>query len=216
MDFVRPYSFDRPLFFATLILLTLGVVMVFGTSGILASEKFHQPFHYMVQQAIGAAVGLALVIGLLPLRRPLYENTYVVNGLLILTVALLVLCFAMPTVAKSNRWVILGNIRFQPSELAKISLVLYVAWFIDRTRERIRDPRLVLIPLGITGLVTVLVLREPDFGTGVFIFGLGLAVLFLGGMRFKHLAGLVLIVPPALTAYLLAAPYRVDRVRAIL
>ena len=216
MDVIRPYGFDKPLFFSTLILLTLGVVMVFSTSGVPASEKFHQPFHFMIQQLLGAAVGLAAIVGLLPIRRPIYENVYVAGGLLAVTVVLLVLCFAMPTVANTNRWVLLGGIRFQPSELAKISLVLFLAWFIDRKRERIREPLVLGIPLGVTALVAVLILREPDFGTGVLVFALGLAVLFLGGMRLKYFAYLALVVPPVLAAYLLSAPYRVERLMAFL
>jgi cell division protein FtsW len=216
MDVVRPYNFDRPLFFATLTLLTIGAVMVFSSSGVFASEKFHQPFYFIIQQVIGAVVGLALIIGLLPLRRPVYENTYFVNGLVALVGALLVLCFAMPTVAGTNRWVILGSLRLQPSEFAKIALILFLAWFIDRKREKIREARQLVIPLGVTGLITILILREPDFGTGIVVFALGLVVLFLGGMRAKHIAGLALVAIPVLTLYLLAAPYRIERLKSFL
>jgi cell division protein FtsW len=216
MDVFRAYSFDRPLFLATLVLLTLGLVMVFSASGVLATQKYHQPFHFIIQQLLGAALGLAFIIGFLSIRRPLYENTYAVCGLLALTVGLLVLCFAMPSRAHTNRWIFLGGANFQPSELAKVSLILFLAWFIDRKRERIREPLVLLLPLGITAFITILILREPDFGTGVLVFALGLAVLFLGGMRPKHFLYLALIAGPALTAYLLSAPYRIERLLAFL
>jgi len=216
VDLVRPYSFDRPLFTATLILLTLGVLMVFSVSGVFASEKFHLPFYFLIQQGVGAAAGLALIIGLLPLRRPLYENTVLVNGFLLFVVALLVLCFAMPTVAGTNRWVILGGIRLQPAEFAKVALILQLAWFVEKKGEKIKDIRQLAVPLGIMSLVAILILRQPDFGTGVLIFVLGLAVLFLGGMRIKHFAGFALIAVPILTVYFLSAPYRIERLMGFL
>lgn len=214
MDIVRPYSFDRPLFFAALVLLTLGVVMVFSTSGVYATEKFSQPFYFIIQQGVGAAFGLALIIGLLPLRRPLYENPFVVHGFGLAVIVLLVFCFAMPSINGTNRWVILGGFHLQPSEFAKIALILYLAWSIDRKKEKIRELRHLAAPLAVTSLVTILILREPDFGTGVLVFVLGLVVLFLGGMRLKHFALFTLVAVPVLTVYLLSAPYRIERLVA--
>ncbi|MBM3295883.1 MAG: cell division protein FtsW [Candidatus Aminicenantes bacterium] len=216
MDLVRPYGFDRTLFYAVLVLLTLGVVMVFSTSGVLASEKYHQPFHFLFQQAAGSVLGLALIIGLLPLKRPLYENAALVNVFLAAVVGLLVLCFAMPTVAGTNRWVILGGLHFQPSEFAKVAVILHLAWFVDRKRAKIREARQIILPLGILSLVAILILREPDFGTGVLVFVLGLIVLFIGGMKIKHLSGLILVAAPVLTVFLLSAPYRIERLMGFL
>jgi cell division protein FtsW len=216
MEVFRPYGFDKPLFYTTLFLITLGLVMVTSASGFFAQENYQQQFYFSLQQFIGAAVGLALIIFLLPIRKPYYKSPVFVFGLLGLTFGLLVLCFAMPTVANTNRWIVFHGMRFQPSELAKISLILFLAWYIDRKREKIREFRVLAIPLGVVLLFTFLILREPDFGSAVLILFLCFIVLYLGGVRIKYFLLLGLGLIPILTVYLFSAKYRIDRLTAFL
>lgn len=216
MDIVKPYSFDKWLFAVTLILLTVGLVMVFSASGVASGLIFHQPFYFLVQQAIGAIGGLAVLFVLLSIRKPFYEQVPFVFGLMALTFGLLVLCFLMPTVAKTNRWINLGGIRFQPSELAKISLVLFLAWYLDRRKDKIQEPRTILAPAAVIGLFALLIMKEPDFGTAIFVFLLGLILLFLGGVRPKYFLYLGLSALPVFAYYLFAASYRLDRILAFL
>ena len=120
----------------------------------------------------------ASILVLLTIRRPFYEHAVFVIGLLVLTVVLLGLCFLMPTVAKTNRWIVVPGFRFQPSELAKISLVLFLAWYLDRQPGP--DPRDQAAPPSRSAsslFVVVLILREPDFGTAVLTFGLCMILL---------------------------------------
>jgi len=216
MEAFRPYSFDKPLFYATLVMISLGLVMVTSASGFFALEKTGQMFFFSIQQAVGAAAGAFLVVLLLPIRRPFYKSPVFIFGLLAMTLVLLLLCFVMPPAAGTNRWVILGGVRFQPSELAKISLVLFLAWYIDRKREKIREPLTLLIPVGVIFLFVILILGEPDFGTAVLILGLCLIILFLGGVPIKYFLYLGLGFAPLIVTYLFSAPYRVDRVLSFL
>ena len=98
-----------------------GLIMVNSASGIRAAEDYSNSLALFVQQAVGAALGIGLVLVLLKVRRPFYEHPVFVLGLLALTVALLGLCFLMPTVARTNRWIVVPGFRFQPSELAKVN-----------------------------------------------------------------------------------------------
>lgn len=214
METFRTYGFDKALFFTTVALLVLGSLMVMSASGVFAEQTYHNKLFFFSQQIVGAAVVTAVILVLLRIRKPFYKSPAFVFALLGLTLAMLLVALVMPPVAKTNRWIVVGGFRFQPSELAKISLVLFLAWFLDKKREKIGELKVLLIPLGIVGLFTGLIIREPDFGTGVLILGLCLLVLFLGGVRPRHFAWISLAVIPPLAVFLISAPYRVNRILA--
>jgi len=216
MEVVRPYGFDKWMLAITLILVILGLVMVFSASGVASAEKYAQPFYFLVQQAMGAAAGLGLTLALLAVRKPFYQQLPFIFGLLAATFGLLVLCFLMPPVAKTNRWVTLGGIRFQPSELAKISLVLFLAWYLDRRKDKIQEASSLVVPLVVLGLVVLLILKEPDFGTAVLVFALGLILLFVGGVRLKHFLYMGFAAIPVFAYFVTTASYRMERILAFL
>ncbi|MBN2200204.1 MAG: cell division protein FtsW [Candidatus Aminicenantes bacterium] len=207
--------FDRPLFIALLALTGFGLVMVYSTSGVPAAEKFNDSFHYLAGQAVGAAAGLAALFFFISFRRPFYQGAAFVHGLFALSVVLLALCFVMPEHAHTNRWIEFGVLRFQPSELAKISLVLLLAFWLERRKER-RDVKTFLLLLPAVVLVMILILLEPDYGTALFIFFLAMAVFFLGGVKLRAFG--LIVVPAALlfAAFLVRAEYRLDRLEALL
>lgn len=216
MEIIRPYGFDKGLFFTALLLITLGLVMVFSASGVAATEKFQQPFYYLLHQLLGAAAGLAVIIVLLALKKPVYQQTSFVFGLLILSAGLLMLCFLMPPVANTNRWIVVPGFRFQPSELAKIALILFLAWYIDRRKERIRELSVLVVPLGVLLFFVLLILKEPDFGTAMLIFGACAVLLFIGGVRLKYFAYMGLAAVPFFTYFVFISPYRMERLLGFL
>lgn len=216
MEVHRTFSFDKSLALFALALVAAGLVMVYSASGVAAAEKFSSSLALFLQQAVGAAAGIGLVLFLLKVRRPFYEHTAFVIGLLILTVVLLGLCFLMPAVAKTNRWIVVPGFRFQPSELAKVSLILFLAWHLDRNQDRLREIKPLLVPLGVIVLVVVLILREPDFGTAVLTFGLCMILFFLAGVPAKFFAIPVGLALPVFTYFIFSAGYRLDRILAFL
>ena len=122
----------------------------------------------------------------------------------------------MPTVARTNRWVILFGFRFQPSELAKISLILFLAMYIEAKKDKLNEAKTLALPLAVLTVTIVLVLLEPDFGTAVLLFALAATMLFLGGIKVRYfvIAGSLFI---ALFAfYLFQADYRVERLQGFL
>jgi cell division protein FtsW len=212
MEVFKPLGFDKALAVVTLVLLAVGFIMVFSSSGVLAGQKYHQPMHFLIQQVIGAIGGLILAIVILSVRRPFYQNTLAVYGLVGLSGALLTACFLMPTVAKVNRWVILAGIRFQPSELAKISLVLFLAYYLERKKDRIHEGKALILPVGIMGGFALLIAKEPDFGTALLVCAIGGMMLYLGGARILHLSILGAGAAALFAIYLFSASYRVDRI----
>lgn len=212
----RPGRFDRALFLLLVILSGFGLVMVYSTSGILASEKYHNSFHYLASQAVGAGAALLAVAALLSVRRAFYQNMFLVNGFFLLSLLLLALCLVMPERAHTNRWVEFGGLRLQPSELAKLSLVLFLTYWLDRKKDKLRELKTFLLLMAAVALVAFLILLEPDFGTALFVFVLGLAVLYLGGIKLRYLALILLPAALAFGLFLGRAEYRKDRVDAIM
>ncbi len=212
MKAFKPAGFDKALLAAALVLLGIGFIMVFSSSAVMSGEKYHQPMHFLIQQITGAVAGLALVFFFLSVRRPLFESSTVVYALLVLTAVLLTACFVMPTVARVNRWVILFGVRFQPSELAKISLVLFLADYLDKKQGRIHEWKTLILPVAIMGMIALLILKEPDYGTALLICAIGGMMLYLGGARLAHLGVLGAGAAVLFGIYLFSASYRVQRI----
>lgn len=212
MTVYRRYGFDWPLLFASLVLTAIGVVMVFNASSAIATDKLSKPFHFAVGQLSGAAAGLILLLAVVSIRRPLYESRWAVYGLLGLTFGLLALCLTMPTVADTHRWLVLAGIRFQPSELAKLSLILFLARVASASGERINDLKVFLPAVAALGAAVFLILIEPDFGTALLTFLIGVLVLHLGGVRWKNFLYLGLVAVPVFALFIVVAQYRLVRV----
>jgi cell division protein FtsW len=212
MEIFKPLGFDKPIAGITVVLLVVGFVMVFSSSAVLAGEKYNQSLYFLIHQLIGAAAGIVLIVIILSIRRPFFQDPYLTYGLLLVSLALLAACFVMPTVARTNRWVVVAGLRFQPSELAKISLVLFLACHLDRKKDRLGDWRNLILPVSIVGFFILLILKEPDYGTAILIFAVCGLMLYLGGVRFRHLAILACGAGVLFIATLFSASYRLERV----
>ncbi len=216
MSVRRRLSFDGYLLAATLVLVVLGVFFVFSASSFMAREKYNQSFHFMIQQILGAAAGLALIVFLLSVKKSFFLQPGFVYGLLGLTLLLLALCLAMPDVARTNRWIVLPGLRFQPSELAKISLILFLATYAEAKKDTLNELKTLAVPVAVLAATIVLVLLEPDFGTAVLLTALAAMILFIGGVRLRYLGAAGLVALALFGFYLVKADYRVQRIQGFL
>ncbi len=212
MESFRRLGFDKTLFLAALALISTGILMVFDASGALATDKYQKPFYFLFNQLGGAMGGFLLLLAVVSIRLPFYEKKILVYGLLTSTCGLLILCLFMPEVAQTHRWLTFLGIRFQPSELAKVSLVVFLAYYVGANKDRINEPKVFLPPALILLGIVLLVLLEPDFGTAVLLFLLGSLVLAIGGVRLRNFALLGLTAGPLFLVFLFLARYRIDRV----
>jgi len=212
----RRVAFDLPLLAATLILVGLGVFFVFSSSSFMARERYGQSFHFMVQQILGAVVGIAIIALLISVKKSFFLQPPFVLGLLGLTGFLLLLCLAMPAVARTNRWIVVMGLRFQPSELAKISLVLFLATYLESRKDRLNEVKTLAVPGIVLIVMVVLVLLEPDFGTAVLIAALAAMLLFIGGVKLRYLAAAGGLAAVFFGVYLVQADYRVERIQGFL
>jgi len=190
---VQRSGFDKTLFISVLALVVIGVVMVFSASGVKAGIDYHQSLYFLIQQAAGAAGGLVLALVIMTLRKPLFLSPVVIYGLLAVTIFLLALCYTMPAFNGVNRWVVVFGLRFQPSELAKISLVLFLAHYCERHKDGLNNPRTLILPLGVSTALILLIHFEPHQSAALMMAGLTGLMLFLGGLRWRQLGVLAVV-----------------------
>lgn len=216
MEIYRRGGFDKPLFIVTLALIAAGLVMVFSSSAYQAIELHNNSLYFLIHQIIGALVGMFLILFIMSSGFPFYQTSVFVYGLLVLTVGLLALCLVMPAIGNTNRWIQLFGLRYQPSELAKISLVLFLAFYLDKKKDRLSELRVLLIPAVVLLIFALLILKEPDYGTAVLIFVICAMMFFIAGVRLINLAFLGLFALGLFIFFLYAAPYRMARIAAFL
>jgi len=204
------------LFGVAVILLSAGVVMVYSASAIVAADRFHDAYFFLKKQVFWALLG---ALGLWAALRLDYRRLegWVLPALL-LAGLLLVLVLIPPigqTINGTRRWIRLGPVSFQPAELAKLALVIYLAAFFARKRDAIGDFRRgVLPPLAVAGVLAALVFVQPDLGNCLTLVALTFALLFLTGGRVRHLAVVLAPAVPLLALAIWMAPYRLRRITA--
>ena len=213
----RKLKSDKLLFTATLLLVCTGIVMVYSASAVMAMDKFQNPYLFLVKQLAWALIGLAALPIVMRIDYRTYRQPAVIwTALGVVGVALVVVLF-MPRVNGATRWILLGPLGIQPSELAKVAVILFMAALLERRMERIDDVGYSLVPIGVVlGAVVGLVLLEPDLGTAVCIVTIAAMMIFAAGIGYRYVIGLVLASLPI--GYLLVASseYRWRRVTAFL
>ena len=211
-------AMDPALLAVTLILALVGVVMVFSASAVVAGNRFHDPWYYLKRQLAWLAAGLLLMHIASKIDYLIWKKLAI--PLLCLTTILLVMVLvpSLGSAAKgARRWLRVGPINMQPAELVKLVAVIYVAAFLTNKGERITlFARGLLPPLIMLGLLSGLVLMEPDLGTVVVMGLVVVTLLFLGGARVKHLSLLALCALPAVAGLILSSSYRRQRLMTFL
>jgi cell division protein FtsW len=214
----RKLAPDVWLFGAAIMLLAAGVVMVYSASAIVAADRFHDPYFFLKKQVFWALLGAACLWFAIRLDYRRLEG--LVIPLMIFAGVLLVLVLVSPlgqAINGTRRWIRLGPVSFQPAELAKLALVLYLAAFLAKKGEAIADLRRGLLPpLAVAGLLAGLVLAQPDLGTCLTLVTLTFTLLYLAGGRALHLGLILAAALPPLVVAIWAAPYRLRRIVAFL
>jgi cell division protein FtsW len=209
---------DMWLFGTAVVLLSVGIVMVYSASAIVAAERFHDPFLFLKKQLFWAVLGGAALWAALRLDYRRLEKLMV--PALVVAVALLVLVLVPPfgqSINGTRRWLRLGPVSFQPVELAKIALVIYLAAFLARRRAQLDEFwRGLVPPLLVAGLLAGLVLLQPDLGNGLTLLALTLSLLFLAGLRVWQLGLILAAALPVIAVLVAIAPYRLRRIMAFL
>lgn len=208
----RKLQTDKWLFLATLALVCISVVMVYSASAVVALERYHQPYYFVIRQVMWAVMGLAVLTVLMRVDYRTYRNEQLIwAGLGVVGLMLLTVLFMHP-VKGSSRWFGIGGFGVQPSELAKLAAIFFTALVLDRRIHRIDEVKYSLLPIAvIVGLMVGLILAEPDFGTSVALILVVCAMIMAAGLSYRYITGLALVLLPLGGIVLISAPYRVER-----
>ena len=212
------HDYDPWLVMVVLFLLVAGLVMVASSSVALAERLHDDPFYYFRRQVFSVALGLAL--GAFILKSPVILWEKMSIPLLLLAIVLLVLVL-IPGVGRevngSVRWIRLGPVNFQCSELAKVCLVAYIAAYMVRYANRLHLTFAGFMrPVGVVTFISALLLLEPDYGSVVVIFLTTLGMLFLAGIRASRFIVWIPVMVAALGALAVFPSYRLARLKAFI
>lgn len=180
-------SVDRWLFTVTAILVFVGLIMVFSASAVMAKEKFGSPYTFVLKQLFWAVAGIVAMIAAMKIDYRRYKHPAVVFSLLAVTTILLLSVFALDRTHNTHRWIHWGGFSFQPSELAKPALILFLAFFLETRFKQIEDWRNTLLPaVAPTMIFLLLIVAQPDLGTAIACAGITAAILFVAGMQLRY------------------------------
>ena len=208
---------DKWLFSATAGLALFGVVMVYSASAVIAVQENHSQFHYVMKQGIWTLIGFVAMFVMMRFDYQLLNRAWIVYGLLFVTIVLLLAVFAFPAINGARRWIKLSGFSMQPSELAKLSLAIFVAYFIQKRAGEEESFWKTFLPcLFVLGIVAALVFKQPDLGTGLMLAIIVFTMCYAGGVRARHM--LIATVPAILFVanMLIFTPFRLKRLAAFI
>ena len=207
---------DRILFFVTLLLVGFGIAMVFSSSAIVAKEKFGDPNYFSFKQLLFATLGLAVMFVVMKLDYHRYRHPAVVFSALAVVVALLVMVFFLPATANTHRWIQLAGFSVQPSELSKLALICFLAYFLEKRKGRVNELAFTLVPIAVIVALLAGLVAIEDLGTAVSLFMISGVLLFVAGLDLRWIAAAVIFALPTFYLLVFRVEYRRARILAFL
>ena len=208
----RKLAPDKRIFAATIGLALFGVVMVYSASALIAQHENQNQFHYVIKQGVWVMIGFGVMLLMMQFNYQLLKNRRLVYGLLLLCTLGLICVFAFGAINGAHRWIRLRGVSLQPSEMSKLALIIFLAYFLEKRAGEEGDFWRTFVPCGIvTAWFAGLVVIEPDFGTAMMLVLIFTVTIYTAGARVKHLA---MAAAPALVVaagLLIFVPFRMKR-----
>jgi cell division protein FtsW len=209
----RTLKSDKALFLAPLLLVGASIVMVYSASAVQPNGTT-EPFYFQpwFKQLVAAVIGGGLLLVAMRVDYHQYRRPILIWALLALTVASLVAVFLFHPHKGAQRWLAMGGLSLQPSELAKLAAIFFTAALLDRRMHRVNDASYTLLPIAIVAVVlSLLIEREPDLGTAIVLVLIVGVIVFGAGLSYRYLVGGVLAMVAAGLAVIVTSPYRRER-----
>jgi cell division protein FtsW len=208
----RKLAPDKWLFAATAGLALFGVVMVYSASAVIAERDNGNQFHYVIKQGVWVAIGFGVMLLMMQFNYQLLKNRRLVYGLLFVCTIALLSVFAFSPVNGAHRWLKFPGFSLQPSEMSKLALIIFLAYFLEKRAGEEGDFWRTFLPCGVvTAWLAALVVIEPDFGTAMMLVLIFAVMIYTAGARVAHLA---MAAAPALVVaagLLIFVPWRLKR-----
>ena len=211
----RHLQTDRWMFGSTLALCLVGAIMVFSASAVMAREQYGNGSYFLLRQLLWLALGLGGMMAAMNLDYRKLRRPQVIFPALFGVLLMLGGVFFLDKSHATHRWIRLGPASLQPSELAKLAVIFYLAWFLELRRQPdgfgINDWKHTILPAILPVLVLVgLIVIEPDLGTAVEIFIIAVAMLYVAGLSGKYIIGAGLAAIPVIYLLIVRVPYRLQ------
>ena len=179
-------SVDGWLFTVTLILVFVGLVMIFSASAVMAKERYGSGYFFLLRQVGWAAGGIAAMLLAMKVDYGGYRHPGVVFSMLGVTTLMLISVFLLDRAHNTHRWIHFGGFSFQPSEVAKVALILFLAYFLENRTHSMHDWRNTLVPAVLPTLVFLaLIVFQPDLGTAIACAAITGCILFVAGLELR-------------------------------
>ena len=208
----RKLAPDKWLFAATTGLSLFGVVMVYSASALMAERESGSQFYYVIKQGAWVAIGFVVMLLAMQFNYQQLKNKRIVYGLLLVSTIALMSVFAFSASNGAHRWIKLKGMSIQPSELSKLALVIFLAYYLEKRAGEETDFWRTFVPCGfVTAWLAALIVIEPDFGTALMLALIFVVMIYTAGARLLHLG---MAAAPALLAaagLLLFVPFRMKR-----
>jgi cell division protein FtsW len=211
-------TYDGPLLFAVLFLVGIGIVMVYSASSVLALKKFGSGFYFLKKQALFSLVGIVALVACSHIPYRIYRSlTYPILFLALgLLIAVLVSGLGLAA-GGSMRWLRLGPLTFQPSEAARLALIVFMAYSLSKKQDGLRQFGIGFLPHVLMLIVfAALLLLQPDFGSVVIFSILVWVMMFVAGVPIRHLLSALLLLLPMTYLLMVNATYRIKRLVSFL
>jgi len=228
-------SVDRWMFTVTCVLVFIGLVMIFSASAVMAKERFGSAYEFLLKQLMWAVAGLVVMLVAMQVDYKRLQHPALVFTSLGLTTLFLISVFFLDRAHGTHRWFHLGPVSFQPSEVAKPAIILFLAWFLANKRQESKssgassrlttrgsqldfdDWRNTLLPaIAPTVVFLSLIVFQPDLGTAIACAGITACILFVAGIRLRYFGYALLASLPVLYLLISHVSYRRGRILAFL
>lgn len=194
-----------------------GAAMVYSASAMIALRESQSQFTYFYKQLIFTLAGLAAMFVVSKIDHRRYQVPWFVYGFMAVTVVFLIAVFAFPAINGARRWIRFAGFSFQPSEMAKLALPLFLAFFLTKNEKSVGDLKVTVLPcIAAMCLLSGLVFIEPDLGTVIVLCAIFAAVYFAAGAKLMHIASVAAVMVVGALGAVLLAPWRVQRLMAFL
>jgi cell division protein FtsW len=213
---VKDRKIDKMLIMVTALLLLFGLIMIYSSTMILAKERFGDSFYFLKRQAIWLFLGIIITALISFFRYPYYLDKKVVYLVLSLAIIGLVAVFFTEKRNNSFRWIIIGDYSLQPSEFAKIAIVMYLSFIFSRKNYDVNNIKKLIIHLIPFFVMALLILKEPDLGNLFLILTIGAVLLFVAGLKFRYFFISALFVAPPIAWVIHTNPEKLFRILAFL
>jgi cell division protein FtsW len=208
---------DRWLFSATIGLALFGVVMVYSASAMIAVQENHSQFHYVIKQGVWTIIGFVVMFLAMRFDYRQLNRAWIVYGLLLLTILMLIAVFGFSPVNGARRWIKFSGLSAQPSEVAKLSLAMFLAYFLERRAGQEESFWKTFLPcMLMLGVIAGLVAKEPDLGTALMLAIVCLTMCFAAGVRPRHMAYAAVPALLFVGKMLIFTPFRMKRLAAFI